>query len=264
MKRDDQPSSVARIGALLRALASAGSNGDSTTELARNAGVPRPSAHRILSALLEEGFVDRSQRGRWYLGPELYILGTTAAARYDVSDHARRSVHRLASATAESAFFSAKRGDETVCLLREDGSFPIRSFVLYEGARFPLGVVSSGLAVLAFLPDAEVDRYLERAELSERWGSGFEERLMRERIAATRRTGFALNPGLVVEGSWGMAAAVFDVEQVPRWALTLTGIESRFRPARQAELGKLLLDEAHLLTTALAKTAIAREVVERL
>ena len=87
---------------------------------------------------------------------------------------------------------------------------------------------------------------------------------MRERIAATRRTGFALNPGLVVEGSWGMAAAVFDVEQVPRWALTLTGIESRFRPARQAELGKLLLDEAHLLTTALAKTAIAREVVERL
>lgn len=260
MERDGRPSSVERIGVLLRALSSAGPTGDSTTELARKAGLPRPTAHRILSALLQEGFVDRSRRsGRWYLGPELYILGTTAAARYDVSDHARRSVHRLASVTGESAFFSAKRGDETVCLLREDGSFPIRSFVLYEGARFPLGVVSSGLAVLAFLPDAEVDRYLQRADLPAKWGNSFEARLMRKRIAATRKTGFALNPGLVVEGSWGMAAAVFDVDQAPRWALTLTGIESRFRPARQTELGKLLLDEAHLLTMELSKTASARE-----
>ena len=234
-----------------------------STELARNAGVPRPSAHRILSALLEEGFVDRSQRGRWYLWPELYILGTTAAARYDVSDHARRRVHRLASATAESAFFSAKRGDETVCLLREDGSFPIRSFVLYEGARFPLGVVSSGLAVLAFLPDAEVDRYLERAELSERWGSGFEERLMRERIAATRRTGFALNPGLrsKAAGAWRLPCSMSN--RCPA-GTDIDGHRVSLPACPSSSARKLLLDEAHLLTTALAKTAIAREVVERL
>ena len=58
---------------------------------------------------------------------------------------------RLAVRTEESAFLSVRRGDETVCLIREDGAFPIRSFVLSEGVRFPLGVASAGLAILAAL-----------------------------------------------------------------------------------------------------------------
>ena len=86
------------------------------------------------------------------VGPETYLFGLAVAARYDVTEIARPTVQRLARLTGESAFFSVRRGDETVCLIREDGSFPIRSHVLYEGIRFPLGVASAGLAVLAFLP----------------------------------------------------------------------------------------------------------------
>jgi len=47
---------------------------------------------------------------------------------------------------------------------------------------------------------------------------------------------------------------VFDPAGSPRWALTLTGIESRFRPERQQALGRLLLDEAHVLGQQLART----------
>jgi DNA-binding IclR family transcriptional regulator len=205
-------------------------------------------------SLAAEGFVDRDQRsGQWFLGPELYVLGIGAAARYDVSSHARASVHRLAAATAESAFFSARRGDETVCLVREDGDFPIRSFVLYEGARFPLGVVSSGMAVLSFLSDRDIDSYLDRVDLTSDWGSQFNPHAVRARIAETRELGVALNPGLVVEGSWGMAAAVFDAGGSPEWALTITGIESRFRSDRRPELGRLLLQEAHALSRKLSR-----------
>jgi DNA-binding IclR family transcriptional regulator len=196
--------------------------------------------------------VDRDQReGQWYLGPELYLLGEVAAQRYDVTHHARGSVHRLATASGESAFFSARRGEETVCLIREDGDFPIRSFVLYEGARFPLGVVSAGLVVLAMLPDREIDDYLARVDLTTEWGPAHDADEIRTRIARTRRTGYAVNPGLVVEGSWGMAAAVFGRSGEPSWALTLTGVESRFRDDRRQELGALLLREAHALTRTL-------------
>jgi DNA-binding IclR family transcriptional regulator len=206
----------------------------------------------VLAALAEEGFVDRDPRsGRWYLGPELYLLGEAAAKRYDVTAHARASVHRLAAATGESAFFSARRGDETVCLLREDGDFPLRSFVLYEGARFPLGVVSAGLVVLAMLPDRDIDDYLRRVGLTENWGAAHASEQVRGRIRATRELGYAVNPGLVVEGSWGMAAAVFNRNGDPSWALTLTGVERRFNDDRRPELGALLLKEAHTLTRAL-------------
>jgi DNA-binding IclR family transcriptional regulator len=64
-----------------------------------------------------------------------------------------------------------------------------------------------------------------------------------------------VNPGLILEGSWGMGAAVFDRHDRPAWALSLTGIEPRFRPERQEYLGKLLLEEAHRMTARLQGTS---------
>jgi DNA-binding IclR family transcriptional regulator len=154
-------------------------------------------------------------------------------------------------ATGESAFFSARRGNETVCLIREDGSFPVRSHVLHEGIRFPLGVASAGLAILAHLPDPEVDAYVSSAELTTEFGYDHSPDALRDRVARTKITGYALNPGLLVRGSWGMGAAVFDQSDRPAWALSLTGVEHRFAEDRQPSLGAHLLRAAHELTRSL-------------
>ncbi|WP_205471939.1 IclR family transcriptional regulator [Nocardioides sp. SYSU D00038] len=251
----DTPSDVVgRVGSVLRALAAAEPDGATTSGLARGTGLARPTVHRLLSSLLVEGMVDRDgATGRWLLGPELYLLGAAAQRRYDVTALAQPHVRRLSLTTGESAFLSARRGDETVCLVREDGSFPIRSHVLHEGIRFPLGVASAGLVVLAHLTDAEVEAFLDRHDLTAAYGAAHAPDALRARVRATRETGWAVNPGLLVEGSWGMGAAVFDGDGRPAWALSLTGIEQRFGPARQPELGALLLHEAHELTRALAR-----------
>ena len=239
---------VERAAALLRGLSQFGAGGASTTEVAKTAGLPRPTAHRLLTALHREGFVDRhNETGTWHLGPELFLLGSVAAQRYDLTEVALPHVKQLAEITGESAFFSARRGDETVCLLREDGDFPIRSFVLYEGARFPLGVVSAGLVILAHLPDREVTDYLERHDLTTEYGQQHGTESVMDRIRRTRTDGYATNPGLIVEGSWGMAAAVFGPRGRPDWALSLTGIQARFDASRRRELGSLLLKHAHAL-----------------
>lgn len=242
------PTVVGRVAAILRSL-SAHPNGAGTSDIAAGAAIPRPSAHRLLAALEVEGLVDRDQQsGRWYLGPETFVLGAASASRFDVTSKAGPYVHRLATETGESAFFSLRRGQQTVVMQREDGDFPIRSHVLYEGARFPLGVVSAGLAVLAYLPDDVIAAYLEEADLASQWGPSHDTRAVLARIEETRTNGWAVNPGLIVEGSWGMAAAVFDSRQSPVGALTLTGIEQRFTPARRQHLGRLLLREANQLS----------------
>jgi len=240
---------VGRVAVVLRAVSAAMPLGTTTSRVAGTAGLARPTAHRILASLAEHGFVDRDgATGRWLLGPELYVMGAIAAERYDITPVARESLRALAAATGESAFLSARRGDETVCLLREEGAFPIRSHVLYEGIRFPLGVASAGLAILAFLPDAAVESYLERADLVGGYGEAHAPAAIRARVAATRAAGTAVNPGLIVAGSWGMAAAIFDAAGQPAWALSLTGIESRFGRERRPELGRLLLEQAHRVT----------------
>lgn len=238
-----------RVAAVLRTVGAEMPRGLGTSEVAQRLDLARPTAHRILASLAAEGFLDHDAlTGRWLLGPEMYLLGSVAANRYDVTPAARRAVRALSDATGESAFYSARRGDETVCLVAEEGSFPLRSHVLHEGIRFPLGVASAGLAILAFLPDAEVDAHLERVDLVARFGEAHHPRAVRERLAATRDAGYSLNPGLLVEGSWGMAAAVFDAKGSPIGALSVTGVESRFRADRRPELGRLLLEHAHAVS----------------
>ncbi|MFE7196067.1 IclR family transcriptional regulator [Microbacterium oxydans] len=245
---------IARAARLLRLVTAAGAEGASLQELARGADLSRSTAHRLLSALRAEGLVDREgESTRWMPGPELFLMGSVAAARYDVTALARDVVRSLAVKTEESAFLSVRRADETVCLLREEGSFPIRSFVLSEGVRFPLGVASAGLAILAFLPDHDVDAYLDRhPDLESSWGRAHGTRPLRTRLAETKERGYAVNPGLIVEGSWGLGAAVFDRSGRPEWALSLTGVEFRFGPDRMAELGRTLLAHAHQLSARIA------------
>lgn len=244
---------VGRIAAALRAVSQRMPGGAGTSDIARAAGIARPTVHRLLSSLAEQGFIDRDQgSGHWFLGPELYLMGAVAAERYDVSELARGHVRALAEATGESAFFSARRGGETMCIIRLDGSFPIRSFVLFEGKRFPLGVASAGLAILSFLSEDAQERYLVQTDLESAYGPEHAVGALRPRIAETRARGYAVNPGLIVEGSWGIGAAVFDPAGEPSWALSLTGIEPRFSPERRPELGRLLLKHAHELSRAIA------------
>lgn len=243
---------VRRAGALLRALAGFEPAGATTTSLAETAGVPRPTAHRLLTALAAEDLAERDgDTGHWHLGSECFLLGAAATSRHDVTPLARATVRRLAAETGESAFFSVRRGEETVCVLREDGSFPIRSHVLHEGIRFPLGVASAGLAVLALLPERERESYLATVDLAVEFGVVHERTSLAERVRVTRERGYALNPGLIVEGSWGLGAAVLDGHDVPRWAISLTGIEARIAP-RQEQLGQTLLRAAHAISVQVA------------
>lgn len=246
---------VARAARLLKLVSTAGTAGATAQYLAEQAGLTRSTAHRLLCALEAEALLDRDGvSGAWLPGPELYLMGSVAAGRHSVPPAARDIVRSLAARTEESAFLSVRRGDETVCLVREEGSFPIRSFVLSEGVRFPLGVASAGLAILAFLPPNDVEEYLARAgaDVRDRYGRHHHAAPLRRRITETRERGFALNPGLIVEGSWGVGAAVFDAHGEPAWALSLTGVEFRFGPERLPSLGRALLSHAHRLGAVLA------------
>jgi DNA-binding IclR family transcriptional regulator len=245
---------VSRIAAVLR-LVGRRVEGSSIADVVAGTGLTRPTAHRLLAALTQEGLLDhRPMTKTWTLGPEFQVMASVAAARFPIEDIVRPSLQRLSDRTEESAFFSLRRGNETVCLMREEGSFPIRTFTLLEGTRYPLGVASAGIAIMAFLPRAEQDELFAPGETrAEAWGEAHTIEGIRGRLALTRAMGYSVNPGLILEGSWGMGAAVFDRHESPVYALSLTGIESRFRGERQEEMGRLLMDEAHRLSLELQR-----------
>jgi DNA-binding IclR family transcriptional regulator len=240
---------VARSMALLKLISERTERGHLLAELVSQSGLTRPTVYRLLAALQAEGLIEQDERGRWHLGTECYVLGTLAAPRFSLEQLARESLARIAEATGESAFLSVRRGQETVCLVRHEGTYPIRTHVLQAGDRLPLGIASAGLAFLASLPAPEFEDALTRlAPIAKRSYPRFSPKVIQQLVAEARSTGYAVNPGLLLSGSWGVAAVIADSAGVPVAALSINAIEARVRGERQARLGRLLVDEAKRLS----------------
>lgn len=127
--------SLLRALGVLRLVASHSGRGIRLADVVERSGLTKPTAHRLLQALEQEGFLAQDAASRLYhLGPEAYVIGTLAGDRYGFRRAALPSLARLAAASEDTAFLTVRRDLHGVCLHREEGSFPIRSYVLQVGS----------------------------------------------------------------------------------------------------------------------------------
>lgn len=240
---------VQRALALLSNVGRGGSAGLGLGDLAEAVGLARPTARRLLLALCQARMVEQDPATRRYhLGPEAYLLCSFASDRHGILIHAEDCLHRLADETGDTAFLTVRQDDHSICLLRVEGAFPIRTHALKTGDRKPMGVGVGALAILAALPEPEAEALLARIALL----LGDLKAPLESDAALARRQGHALNPGRIVPGSWGIGVAIRWPDGRPAGALSLAAIEDRMRPERQRELAALLHREADLVAARLA------------
>lgn len=241
--------SIERAAALLRLLAGARNRGAGLSELVEGSQLAKPTCRRILLALIEAGLVEQNgETRRYFLGPEAYVLGVVAAGRYGIHQLASEGVRRLAHDTGDAAFLQVRRDLEVVCLQREDGDYPIRSHVLAGGDRHLLGIGAGGIALLAALPDDEVEDILRlnAAPLAERY-SAIPQSLIREQLAEARETGWGINRGTLFPESWGIGMVVRDAAGRSNACLSLAAPAGRMGDDRLPDLVRLLRDEVRKL-----------------
>lgn len=244
--------SIERAVALLMLVGRAGAEGARLADLVASSGLSKPTVRRVLLALVRAGLVDQDEATRRYhVGPEAYVLGTLAAPRFGIHALALDGLSRIARQSGDCAFLSVPRGTFSVCLHREEGTWPIRTHVLQAGDRHPLGIGAGGLAILAALPESEAARIVEANAAALAGYPGYSPDLLRRAMGDTRTRGYALNPGLYVAGSWGIGVPVIGPDGRPLAALSLAAIESRLGAERQKELVPLLQREAAVLEAAL-------------
>ncbi|MEV0700494.1 IclR family transcriptional regulator [Saccharopolyspora sp. NPDC050389] len=245
---------------LLRLLGSEGGGTDRGVglgELVAASGLRKPTVHRLLTALLHNGFVEQNPRTqRYHLGPESHVLGVLAAGRFGIHRLSLPSLAKLARLCCDAAFLTVRRDDYSVCLHREDASAPIRNYALQPGDFHPLGAGAGSLAILAALDDSEVDAVIGRnADVLGRAYRLLPEPVLRRLVARTRQRGYALNDGRIFPGSWAVGVPVRDTDGVVRASLSIATTEQRLGLKRQRELAELLHREAHVVQCRLLEAA---------
>ena len=231
---------------LLRCVCRARAEGIGLTALTRETGMSKATVHRMMLALMAEGMVEQDEASRRYhLGVECYVLGSAASQRHGLHHIAAPILSRVANECGDTAFLTVANGSYSVCVLREDGDYPIKTHALMPGDRHPLGVGAGSLALLAAMPDEDIEACLEsNAELIAKSYPHYSLSLLHEQVQQTRAQGYALNEGLVLPGSWGVGVPLQTHSGDILGALSIAAPDSRMRPERQPELVQLLKQAA--------------------
>lgn len=153
---------VDRTVAVLNLLAAHPDTAFSLSELCRRLDINKATAHAMLTALSDSGFLLRNPRDKSYtLGPALIALGSAAAARrLELVEFARSPMQHLAADTGLQCVVSSAMGEEIVFLAVAGEVVPFGPHVRV-GQRIPLAPPIGTVFMAWSLPD-EVDGWLDR------------------------------------------------------------------------------------------------------
>lgn len=246
--------SFSRTINVLRLVAAHSDRGIRLAEIIRLAGITRPTGYRMLQALEHEGLVCQDPSGTYFIGPDAFLLGLAGADRYAMTDEMYTSLNRLVRISGDTALFAVRRGDHAIFIGREEGTYPVRTYIAGVGTRRPLGIGAASLAILSTVADGEVEAILANNEEELRLEHAeFPPNLIRQLVHETRERGYAINPGWEFAESWGISIPAVDQSGRCHGSFTLAGVSSRIDPRRSEVAEILSVEAARFAERALAK-----------
>lgn len=251
---------VARLTLILSALAAAARTGLRLTDLVKATGLSKAAAHRFLAGMMQHGLVEMDElSGRYFLGLNLVTWAAAAGNRYGLARIAEPFLERLAEKTQDTIYLMLRTGDECVCVARHEGEYPIRTLTIHVGDRRPLGGGAGPLAILANLPDEEVEQILPR--VAERLENlKFDLMEMRMLIAQTRKAGFATLDNRVNTGMSGVALPIRRQDGAAFAAINVVAVSSRMAAERRIWIAREIATEIAALEEKLRPILIAEGV----
>jgi DNA-binding IclR family transcriptional regulator len=234
-----RPSGVGALDRAAAVLDAVEAGARTFTDVVAATGLPRPTVHRLLRALVALGFLSREDDRGYGPGPRLLRLAASALGQPRLRGLARPVLERLARETGESAQLYIRSGDRRICVDAVESRQELRTIV-EVGASLPLTAGSAGKVFLAWAGDAE--RLVGRAErLTPATPTG--ERLRRE-LRAIRRRGWAASSGERQPGVGSVSAPVLGPGGELVAAVSISGPEARMGRAAARRLAPLVQEAA--------------------
>lgn len=245
---------IRRIALLLQTLGRGPRSGMRLTDVASETKLSKATVYRLLTSLSQVGLVEQDElTGHFHLGFEMFVLGSSAVSRYGLSEIARPHLIRLESRCSDTTYLSVRSGFESVCVERHEGSYPVKVLTLKVGDRRPLGIGGAGLALLAFMPDAEIDKAIEANRERLAAYPSVDVPKLYALIEATRRHGYAFFDGLVVPEMAALGLPIIGRGGKVIAAIGVSAIRSRMQRERREQLLEYMKEEAAALQATLAK-----------
>jgi DNA-binding IclR family transcriptional regulator len=248
--RDDAADPSLQVPALQRGLALlehlANLPGGATlSEIGAALEISLASVFRLAGALEELGYLRRDEKSkRFAVTQKLLLLGQPHSGTRSLVECALEPMRRVLAATGETTQLCCRTGAECVVIEQLPSLHPFK-YIVDLGSRPPAYCCAPGKAMLAFLPDAELESVLPLISFDKHTAHTITSRgkflVELERI---RACGYALDHGEHFDGIHCVAAPLLDRHGHTIAAITIAGPAARIPEERFAEIGRIIIAAA--------------------
>ncbi len=233
--------SLAKGMALLEALADSG-RAVGISELSRTLGMDKSTIYRLLSTLKSMGCVEQDPETRKYvIGPRMIAVSSRILGSSDVCLRARPVMKRLLEQTRETVHLAMRMKNQAVYIAQES-SPEVVSVNTEIGQREPLHCTAVGKALLAFLPEEEMEALLRRLKLQRHTPRTITDpACFRAHCNQIRAQGYAVDDEELHPGVRCVAAPIRGYDGSVVAALGISGPTSRLQSETIPRLGRQVM-----------------------
>jgi IclR family acetate operon transcriptional repressor len=257
--------SVERAFVLLEALADAGPDGMTLSDLGRTLGVSKSTAYAILQTLLTGGFVADTGSGmsrRYRLGMALARLGDVVVSQIALRDIAMPVMRDLTAVTGLTSRVAVLDESYAVVIARVDAPRSSVRITSNLGKREHLHCSAVGKAILSVLPQAAVRDIVAAVGLPGNTPNTITVELdLRAELDAAARRGYAIDDEEDAEGVFCVGSAILDHSADCVGAVSVTGLKLDLPAWRVEQLGQTVRDHAGRISELLGAPVPADEAV---
>lgn len=241
--------SVRKIAAIIRLVAAHDPQGIRLKTICDELGFKSAAAHHLLQTLAAEKLIafDASTK-RYHLALELILLcrGTYPMR---IAEYCSGLLRRVAATTDDTVILYVRSGFHAICVDRAEGSYPVRALTIDVGDRRPIGYGAGPLALLAYLPDSEVNEILKMNNRAyAEYNLPSDEAALRAQVEKSRQQSFVRNNGEINPNVSAVAVPVRDGDGNVVAAVSVVAILERLQDERAATIAALLAKEVSKVT----------------
>lgn len=224
------------------------------SEIARCAGVPLSTAHRLIGELREWGAVERGDDGLYRIGLRLWEVGSLAPRGPGLRETALPFLEDLSQITRENVQLAVREGTEVVFIERIAGSgaVPVLTRV---GGRFALTATGVGLVLLAHAPAEVQDEVLCGSIERYTPKTVTDPARLRRMLADVRQCGFSVSDRQVTMDALSVGAPVYGPQGQVVAAVSLV---VRYGSTTPQALARLVRTSARAISRALSAPDLPR------
>lgn len=217
----------------------------SLAQVAQSAGLPRATAHRMLTALREIGFIQQEARsGLYSLGIRLFELGSLALANMDLMREAKPFMDRLSRLASETVHLGVFDGYNVIVVEREEPQDRVSTRNLSGTESAPAYCTSVGKAVLAFQGAEVIDRIAAAGMKPFTANTLTTVEALKADLAAIRERGYSIDNSEHQIWVRCVAAPIRNAGGQVFAAVSVTGPADRVTEARTQQLSELVMQTA--------------------